>query len=346
MREAWRLATVILALALVCSLIANAALYRELSRARATGGAPAKVRIGTMKAFSYLPLHVAYALGYFEEEGLEVELYFFGSGSKNREALIAGDLDMATLAIVHAMIARAKGFPVRVVGALQAMEFFDVLVRKELEDRVRDLKDLEGLKIGISYPGAGSWAWCLVYLRKAGLDPEGDVELVSVDGIMTMYSALKTGRVDAVVSWNPLTVRALREGIAFLLLNIHDRETHLEYVGSPEALAAALVVREELLEERPEVVEKVLRALNRALEYIHTHDPEEIARVVAPVYEGLDLETLAEAIEYEMPTYPYNVALSESAYEVEADVYLSVGILKERIPFEEVVDWRFAGWRP
>jgi len=341
----WRKLSLILLVLLVLSLGLDAYLYwtiRGIEEKMTT----VHVKIGTMKAFSYLPIHVAYALGYFKDEGLDVELVFFGSGSKNREALIAGDVDFSSLATVHILIARGKGCPVKIIGALQNMEFFDLLVRNDLRGKVKELKDLKGLRVGISAPGSGSWAWCVVYLKKAGLDPDKDVKLVSVDGVMTMYSALKAKKVDAVIAWNPLTVRAIKEGLGFVLINVHDRETHLKYVGSEEALSGVLATSEDFIEKRPDIVIKVIKAVNRGLKYIQTHSPEEIAKAVASIYEGLDLDTLTEAIRYEMPTYPRNLAVSESAFNVEAETYLSVGIIKEEIGYAEAVEWSLTGWRP
>lgn len=341
MRKVWIYA---FAVALSLSLGLNAYLYTTLRGAEA--GGPIHVKIGTMRAFSYLPVHVAHSLGYFEDEGLDVELVFFGSGSKNREALIAGDVDFSTLALVHVLIAREKGRPIKVVGALQDMEFFDVVVRSDLRDEVRSLEDLRGRRIGISKPGSGSWAWGVVYLKRAGLDPDTDVEFVSVDGVTTMYAALKAGKVDAVIAWNPLTVRAVREGVGYVLLSIHDRNTHIRYVGGESALSGVLATRSEVLRERPGLVFKVMRAINRALRYIHTHRPEEIAEVVRGLYEGVEPDLLADAIEYELPTYPESLSPSKRAFDVEVDVYLGVGIIKSRADYSEAVEWQVLGWRP
>ena len=90
------------------------------------------------------------------------------------------------------------------VAATHDREIFSLVVRNELKDEVKTVADLKGKKVGFSTPGAGSWAFASAYLQKAGLNPETDLEFVSLGGDAgVIYSALETGKVDAMASWEP-----------------------------------------------------------------------------------------------------------------------------------------------
>src|SRR3989442_15503055 len=127
-----------------------------------------------------LPTLVAIAKDFFGSENIELGEFVIGSSGTLRQAMIAKQYEFGLYAFVHIPIARLAGSPFKAVIELHDQEFFGLIVRSQLKDQVKTVKDLKGRKIGYTTPGSGSWALGNVYLKKAGLDPDKDVELVSL----------------------------------------------------------------------------------------------------------------------------------------------------------------------
>ncbi len=304
-----------------------------------------KVRLGEVRALPYLPTYVALGKGFFQEEGVEVELVTFPGGSKTREALMAGDIAFASTATVNVLIARLKGQPVKIIAAENIFEIFSLAVRAGLSDRITQVQHLKGHKVGVSRPGSGSWAWLVAFARKAGLDPEKDLDIIGVGGIHTMYTSLRAERIDAAVVWEPLTAQLLLNNTGTLLIDIADPGQHREWVGEV-ALSQVLATREEVLTNQPDLVRRVVSAFQKAIAYIHTHTPKEIASVITPYFEEMEEALLIKSLERVLPGVPVDAGISEKAYNTDAQAYVDVGILERMIPYEEAVDWSFAGRKP
>src|SRR5712692_5678716 len=189
-----------------------------------------------------LPTLVAIAKDYFGAENIELGEFVIGSSGTLRQAMIAKQYDFGLYAFVHIPIARLAGSPFKAVVELHDQEFFGLIVRTQLKDQIKTVKDLRGRKIGYTTPGSGSWALGNVYLKKAGLDPDKDVELVSLGGDNAVfYTALQSGRVDAIVSFEPIAEKVLNDNVGFALLDVYQPGQHKEWVGSDKAAALHLV---------------------------------------------------------------------------------------------------------
>ncbi|HID91069.1 TPA: ABC transporter substrate-binding protein [Candidatus Bathyarchaeota archaeon] len=301
------------------------------------------IRIGNVPAVTYTATFIAIEK-FLRGEGIEAEYISFPSGGKAREALIAGDLDFASLSTVHVPLARIAGRPLKAILAMHSREIFTLLVRADLKDRVKGVADLKGLTVGFSSPGSGSWAFAIYFLQQAGLDPERDVELLPVDGVTVMYSALKTRKVDATVSWDPLTTVAIMEGEAYPLIDLYDPKQHEECLGK-EAMSQILVTREDVIAKYPDLVRRVVRAHEKALKFIKEAPPEEVAELIAPIFEGVKEEVLIEIVRRVKAATPPDGSLSEEAYYTDINPLVLTGVLAKKVTFEEACYWEFAGRR-
>src|SRR5437867_9948141 len=180
---------------------------------------PAKDRVtltGINSTELNLPTLVAIARDYFGDENIELTDFVIGSSGTLRQAMIAKQYDFGLYAFVHIPIARLAGSPFKSVIELHDQEIFGIVVRTQLRDQVKAVKDLKGKKIGFTTPGSGTWALGNVYLKKAGLDPDKDVELVSLGGDNAVfYTALQSGRVDAIVSFEPIAERVIADNVGY-----------------------------------------------------------------------------------------------------------------------------------
>src|SRR2546426_11864360 len=110
-----------------------------------------------------------------------------------------------------------------------------------------------------------------VYLKKAGLVPEKAVIFFFNDTATTeIYTALQSGRVDAISSWEPITSRVIETAAGFPLVSIWDAPQHKEWVGADHALGFALMTREDVIQAKPALVKRMVAAHKKALDFIRS----------------------------------------------------------------------------
>ncbi len=298
-----------------------------------------------------LPSLVAYAKGYFTEEGIEITDFVLGSGGIQRTGVIAKEYDIGLFGFVHVPIARIAGSPWKAILSTHDLEIFSLVVRNELKDKVKTVADLKGMKVGFSTPGASAWEIGSVFLKNAGLDPEKDIEYIALGGNpAVIYTALKTGKVDAFVSWEPTTTRVIEDGVAFPLIRIWDPQEHKKYIGE-KALSLMLITREDVIQAKPDMLRRLVNAHKKALAFIRNSSAAEIADVVlnnpktADQFQGLSRPLVIKIIDRIKPGFG-DGCLSRSGFETEMKLATQYKLVKQAITFEEFADPSFAGACP
>ncbi|MDR7481113.1 MAG: ABC transporter substrate-binding protein [Armatimonadota bacterium] len=306
---------------------------------------------GALSAEQNLPALVADARGFFQEEGIELAEFVLGSGGTLRAAMIAREFDFGLFAFVHVPIARIAGSPWRAVTALHDREIFSLVVRSELRDSVRTVADLRGRRVGFSAPGAGAWAAASLYLKKSGLDPQRDVQFLPLGADAgVIYTALRTGRVDAFPTWEPTTTRVLEDGVAVPLVPIWEPAEHRKWFGE-KALANVLVTREDVIARNPGLVRRVVAAHRKALAFIRARPSREVVEAVlatprgAEQYKGVDPALILKMVERIKGGFG-DGCLSRRGFQAEMDVAVEFQLVRQAITFEEFADARFAGTCP
>jgi ABC-type nitrate/sulfonate/bicarbonate transport system substrate-binding protein len=312
-----------------------------------------KVKIGTIAAYfeALVPVLVALSLGYFEEERLAVDVILFPGGAEVRKALVAGEVDFGAQGSVHVGIAQNAGVDLKAVLTTFEFSTIDLLVRKELKDKVKTLPDLKGKIIGVTRFGSLTWAMAIKYVAMAGLDPKKDVTIVEVGSdLAAIAAALKTGKIDIFTGWTIVTYTMMKEDIAYPLLNILDPQQHEKYIGSTSTMEAVITAMGKTIKEKPDLVIRVVSAIKKALIYMNTHTPEEVADVIlrnrkTAELAGLPREDLVGMLKLMREGFSKDGLLSKSGWEFGAYNELVKALPAEfkSISFEQAIEPTFAG---
>ncbi len=146
-------------------------------------------------SWSTLPYIVAGERGFFEREGLKVRLITFRGTNLMLTALLAGELDYATI-LPFLTGASARGLPVKILGAVTKSSSYVIISRPEIEN----IKGLRGKKVGINSFGSSVDYTAYTALSRSGLDPNNDVTiLMSGGGNVDRIAAVMSGSIDATV---------------------------------------------------------------------------------------------------------------------------------------------------
>ena len=299
-----------------------------------------------------LPTLVAIAKGYFGEENIELAEFVIGSSGTLRQAMIAKQYDFGLYAFVHVPIARLAGSPFKMVAQVHDQEIFGLIARTQLKDQVKAVKDLKGKKVGFTTPGSGTWALANVYLKKAGLDPEKDVELVSLGGDNAVfYTAMQSGRVDAIASFEPIGTKVIADGIGYYVLDAYAPGTARDQLGSEKADALGLATREDVIAAKPDLVRRMVNVQKKGLEFIRANGPAAIADVIlgnaqsAQQFQGYDKALVTRVIEHIKGGFGTG-CISKAGFDAEMKVSLDYKLVSGPITFEQFADTQFAGSCP
>jgi NitT/TauT family transport system substrate-binding protein len=115
-----------------------------------------KLGVGGGNSLYYLPLALTEKLGFFREQGLNVEVNDFKGGSQSLTALIGGSVDIVTGAYEHTLRMQAKGQDIEAVIELGRYPGITLAVKKDRMDKIKTIADLKGAKIGVTAPGSST----------------------------------------------------------------------------------------------------------------------------------------------------------------------------------------------
>ena len=162
-----------------------------------------RLAVGGQTALYYLPLTVIDRLGYFKDEGLDVEISDLAGGSRALQALIGGSADVVTGAFDHTIQMQAKGQPIIAVVQLGRFPGFVLALTGPKAADYKGPADLKGMKIGVTAPGSSTHFMVLHMMAQAGLKPD-DASFISVGAGPTAVAAAKRGEIDALVNVDPV----------------------------------------------------------------------------------------------------------------------------------------------
>jgi len=305
------------------------------------GEGPRPIKLAGVFCVCFIGPYVAMEQGFFKQEGVPVEQYIATKGGADTfQALASGDVDFALSGLDAIIRGQSKGLKVRSVATVYP-EVYALTVRKGREGKIGSLEDLKGKKVAISKIGSASWAFLQFATRGAGLK-EGDVEILQLGGIDTIVAGLKSGKVDAAVTWEPGTAQAEDQGLGTVLVNSLRPADHQKLFGGPASIGMTLAVRDELVEQNPDLIQRTVRALTKADEWVKSHSPEEVAEAIAPQAPGIDRKLLVDSVKSSMQVLPESSAIQESAYRRSATVLKNAGVIESIPATEEAFSCQFA----
>ncbi len=266
--------------------------------------------VGGKPLLYYLPLTIAERKGFFKEEGLDVTINDFGGGAKALQALIGGSVDAVTGAYEHTIRMQDKGQSI--VATLELGRFPGIVigVAKSEADKIKSVKDLKGKKIGVTAPGSSTQLTVSYLLAKNGLSTD-DVSIIGVGGGASAVAALENGAIDAISHLDPVISKLEADGALKVLVDTRTEAGTMEVYGATNP-AAVLYLQSDFVKANPKTTQALTNALYRALKWLATATPAEIADTVPQDYWLGDKPLYIKAVAASMPTYSKTGIITEA----------------------------------
>ncbi len=285
----------------------------------------------------YAPQYVAIEEGYFEEEGLKIDLVNGFGADKVMTAVISGEADIGFMGAEASVYAYQEGATDPVVNFAQLTQRAGnfLVAREEMPDF--QWSDLRGKKVLGGRKGGMPEMVFEYILRKNGIDPQKDLTIdQSIDFGSTAAAFTGDDSADFTVEFEPSATVLEQEGAGYVVASLGVDSGYVPYTSYS--------AKSSYMEEHPDVIQKFTNGLQKGMEYVQTHTPEEIAEVIAPQFEETDLETVTAIVTryYEQDTWKENLVFEKESFELLQDILEEAGELKERVDYEKLVTTVYA----
>ncbi|HEX6499528.1 MAG TPA: ABC transporter substrate-binding protein [Micromonosporaceae bacterium] len=241
-----------------------------------------KIMVGGIDKVIYLPAKLTEQLGYFKDEGVDVQLLTEPSGASAENVLLAGDVQGVVGFYDHTVDLQTKGKCVESV-----VQFADVpgeveVVAADKADQIKSPADFKGKKLGVTSPGSSTDFLTQYLASKNGLS-KSDYTTVKAGAGQTFIAAIENGGIDAGMTTDPTAARLLTTGKAKVLLDMRTEEGAKAALGGLYP-ASSLYMDCAWVDAHKATVQKLANAFVKTLAWIKAHSPEEIAAKMPAEY--------------------------------------------------------------
>ena len=296
-----------------------------------------EVQIGEVtRSIFYAPQYVAIEEGFFEEEGLKVELKTIAGGDKTMTALLSGGIDIALVGSETSIYVTAQGAndPIKNFAQLTQTDGTFLVAREQIDDFSWEM--LKGSTfLGQRKGGMPQMAGEFV-LKKHGIDPHNDLELIQNIDFANISTAFASGTGDYVQLFEPTASVFEAEGGGHIVASFGTESGHLPYT--------TFMTKASMIDSDPEMVEKFTRAIKKAQDWVYANSAEDVAKAIQPFFEDTDVELIATVVDRykQQESFAKDPILDEEEWNNLQDVMEEAGELPKRMDYEELVDTTFA----
>lgn len=173
-------------------------------------------------------------------------------------------------------------------------------------------------------------------LKKNGMNPETDLTINQNIDFGSTAAAFAEGQGDYTVEFEPGATLLETEGKGAVVASLGEDSGYVPYT--------AFSAKQSYIEDNPDVIQGMTNALQRGMEFVKTHTPEEIAEVIEPQFPETDLQTITTIVTryYDQDTWKSDLIFEKESFELLCDILEEAGELSGRPEYEDLVTTEFA----
>ncbi|MEU1179512.1 ABC transporter substrate-binding protein [Streptomyces sp. NPDC005820] len=276
-------------------------------------GTKVKIMVGGLDKVIYLPAMLTQRLGYFDAEGLDVELLSEPAGVQAETALVSGQVQGAVGFYDHTLDLQVKGKAVESVVQFSHAPGEVEIVSTKAEDKITSPEDFKGKKLGVTGLGS-STDFLTKYLAVKNGVKVSDFTPVAVGAGPTFISALEKGAIDAGMTTDPTVANILDKKAGKVLIDMRTPQGSMEALGGPYP-SSSLYMQTDWVNSHKDTVQKLANAFVKTLKWMSTHSASEIADKMPADYSQGNKTLYAVAIKSTLPMFTKDGVMPEEGPE-------------------------------
>jgi NitT/TauT family transport system substrate-binding protein len=302
-----------------------------------------KIREAHTGTLFMAPVYIAEAAGYMSEQGIDLELTEVDSGALGIAALVSGQVQFFDADPFQAVQLQTQGKQILFIYNLTKRVTLDMVMHPEVA-RTKNVSrstpiaqrfaSLRGLKLGVTRPGAATDVYMRYYLKRAGMNPDRDVQLVAVGGGASLLAALRTRQIDAFHLSAPTPYLAQRDGFGEVVVKSSAGDV-------PELdnfLYTGITVHKEYADKNPDILRRWIKAVNRA-NTLMRQDQASAVRHLQKHFPRMDPAVLTLALREIIPALSEDGTMNEQMMQRHLDFLVESGQTTSRSSAKEGVLW-------
>lgn len=321
----------VLVLTLLCGLTACA----DKTQGEADGRTKVVLNEVAHSVF-YAPMYVALEEGYFAEEGLDIELVTGFGADKTMTAVLTGEADIGFMGCESTVYTYAGGTQDYVVNFAQLTQRAGnfLVSREPIENFSWDM--IKGRTVLGGRAGGMPEMVFEYILEKNNIDPKADLIIDQSIDFGSTAAAFSGGQGDYSVEFEPHATVLEQKGDGYVVASLGEDSGYVPYTS--------FSAKKSYLEAHPDTVQAFTNALQRGMDYVQSHTPDDIAKAIAPQFTETDLDTLTTIVRryYEQDTWKENLIFEEESFTLLQNILLDAKVLTEKVPYGELVNIDFA----
>lgn len=284
----------------------------------------------------YAPMYVAIENGYFEEEGISLTLITGFGADKTMTAVLTGEADIGFMGSESTVYTYAGGTDDYVVNFAQLTQRAGnfLVSREPIADFSWDM--LKGSDVLGGRAGGMPQMVFEYILKKNNIDPKTDLTIDQSIDFGSTAAAFSGGQGDFTVEFEPHATSLEVKGDGYVVASLGEDSGYVPYT--------AFSAKKSYIDANPELIQSFTNALQKGMDYVNSHTPEEIAQVIQPQFEETDLKTLTTIVNryHEQDTWKQNLIFEEDSFTLLLNILEEAGELPQRVPYKDLVNTTFA----
>lgn len=284
----------------------------------------------------YTPQYLAHALGYFSDEGLDVEIILTPGADKVTAAVLSGDVQIGfcgSEATIYVYNGSEDDYLVNFAGLTKRDGSF-IVSRKKIDNF-----DISMLKDSYIIGGrkGGMPEMTLEYiLRKHNIDPKKDIKIDTSIAFAAMQGAFIGGTGDYVTLFEPNALAVEKNNFGYVVASLGELGGEVPYT--------VYNAKKSYIENNKDVIKGFSRAIQKGIDYVKNHSSEDIAKVILNYFPDVSLSDLTLIVDrYKNIDSWYDTTLiTEENFNHVQEIMESAGELTKKAPYDKLVDTRFS----
>ena len=284
----------------------------------------------------YAPQYLAMANGFFEEEGLNIELTTGQGADKVMTAVLAGQSDIGFCGPEAAIYVYNEGKEDYIeVFAQMTQKDGSFLVSKEPTDNF-EWTDLVGKTVIPGRKGGVPYMTLEYILKQNGINPQTDLVLDDSIKFDLMAGAFAGGDAEYVTLFEPTATMTQDAGKGYIAASVGEASGEIPYT--------AYCAKKSYIEENPEIIEGFTRAIYKGEQWVKEHTAREVAEKIQEYFPDTTVDSLENSVQKykDIDAWKENPILEEEAFDKLQLIMTEAGELDQKAPYDKIVNNTFA----